>query len=60
MIYYLCQFDYGYEGQFYQRSDINGSTVFFDLNGNVLELLAPYGYRIIDDVSVLPAWALNE
>jgi hypothetical protein len=60
MIYYLCEFEYGYEGQFYQIADLsseNGFVRFADLNGNTLELIPPYGAKVIDDNPPLPSWA---
>ena len=29
-IYALCEFNYGYEGQFYQRNDEFGNNAFFN------------------------------
>ena len=49
MKYSKCEFEYGYEGQFYQESDENGLVRFIDLDGNTLELTPPYGYYIIED-----------
>ena len=46
--YFLCQFEYGYEGFLYQEI-LNGNLLrYVDVNGNTLELIAPYGYKIID------------
>lgn len=49
--YTLCQFDYGYEGTFYQESGTNGEGLirFVDLVGNTLNLEGEYGYNVIDD-----------
>lgn len=57
--YTLCQFDYGYNGTFYQISGLNGEGLirFADLDGNTLELIPPYGYVVIDDNPTLPSWA---
>jgi hypothetical protein len=56
MYYYaLCQFNYGYEGQFYQRNDDFGNTVFFSLTGEILDLVSPYGYFIVE-TNVTPPW----
>lgn len=57
--YTLCQFDYGYNGTFYQISGLNGEGLirFADLDGNTLELVPPYGYVVIDDNPTLPSWA---
>jgi hypothetical protein len=49
MKYSLCEFEYGYDGQFYQESDQNGLVRFIDLNCNTLELIPPYGYYVIED-----------
>jgi hypothetical protein len=37
-IYALCEFNYGYEGQFYQRNDELGITVFFSLTGDIYSI----------------------
>lgn len=57
--YTLCQFEYGYNGTFYQISGLNGEGLirFADLDGNTLELIPPYGYVVIDDNPTLPSWA---
>jgi len=49
--YTLCQFEYGYEGTFYQESGTNGEGLirFVDLDGNILNLEGEYGGFIIDD-----------
>ena len=57
-IYALCEFNYGYEGQFYQRNDELGITIFFSLTGDILDLISPYGYFIVE-TNVTPPWAKN-
>jgi hypothetical protein len=49
--YTLCQFEYGYEGTFYQESGTNeeGLIRFVDLDGNTFNLEGAYGYNVIDD-----------
>ena len=62
MKYSLCQFEYGYEGQFYQICDLNseiGFVKFSDLDGNTLEVVPPYGYYVVEDNIPSPTWALN-
>jgi hypothetical protein len=54
-IYALCEFNYGYQGQFYQRNDELGNTTFFNLTGEMLELVPPYGYFIVE-TNVTPPW----
>ena len=54
--YALCEFEYGYVGKFYQRNDEIGNTEFFSLVGDVLELIPPYGYFIVE-TNVTPPWA---
>ena len=49
MKYCLCEFEYGYEGQFYQESDGNGFIRFIDLNCNTLEVIPPYGCFIVEE-----------
>jgi len=53
--YTLCEFEYGYVGQFYQRNDEAGNTVFFSLAGDILELISPYGYYVVE-TDVIPPW----
>lgn len=55
-IYALCEFEYGYVGEFYQRNDELGNTTFFSLVGDLLILESPYGYHIIES-NVTPPWA---
>jgi hypothetical protein len=57
--YTLCQFEYGYEGTFYQESGTNGEGLirFVDLDGNTLNLEGEYGYVVIDDNPPRPTWA---
>ena len=58
-IYTLCQFEYGYEGTFYQESGMNGEGLirFTDLEGNTLNLEGNYGYNVIDNNPERPTWA---
>ena len=56
MEYYLCEFEYGYEGQFYQVVD-NGNLIgYVDLNNNQLILEGSYGYNVINTEPVIPSW----
>lgn len=54
-IFALCVFEYGYSGHFYQRNDEYGNTSFFDLYGNTLDLIPPYGYFIMES-DIIPPW----
>ena len=54
--YYLCRFEYGYEGQFYQVSDHGTVIGYVDLNNNPLSLEGSYGYNIINNEPVIPSW----
>lgn len=55
--YYLCEFEYGYEGQMYQEVS-NGQVIrYTDLNGNTLTLEGSYGYSVIDINPEKPSWA---
>jgi hypothetical protein len=56
--YTLCQFEYGYEGTFYQESGLNGEGLirFVDLDGNSLNLEGEYGYFVKDDNPPKPSW----
>lgn len=56
MEYYLCEFEYGYEGQFYQVV-VDGNVVdYVDLNNNHIDLEGSYGYKIIGQEPVVPKW----
>jgi hypothetical protein len=54
--YNLCEFEYGYSGQFYQCSDEWGNPSYVDLSGNEIILEGEYGYVIIE-VNVIPNWS---
>jgi hypothetical protein len=58
-IYTLCQFEYGYEGTFYQECGSNGEGLYryVDLDGNTLNLEGEYGYFVIDNNTPKPSWA---
>lgn len=46
--YYLCEWNYGYTGQFYQEVE-NGIVVrFVDLNGAELPVAENFGYDVIN------------
>lgn len=53
--YNLCEFNYGYEGQFYQKVDGNGFVTYVSLIGEDIQLVGEYGYFIIG-VNVIPPW----
>ena len=54
--YYLCEFEYGYDGKFYQEVS-NGQVIrYVDLNGNALNLEGAYGYKVIDINPEIPNW----
>jgi hypothetical protein len=56
MEYYLCEFEYGYTGQFYQVVD-NGYVIgYVDLEGNQLILDGSYGYNLIASEPIIPSW----
>lgn len=56
MTYYLCEFNYGYSGQFYQVS-VNGDVInYVDLDGNQIILEGSYGYNVIVFEPVTPTW----
>ena len=66
MFYYiLCEFEYGYSGQFYQEVDSNGYVVrMTDLDGNTLYFAqlgepyyTPYGANVVDANPEKPNWA---
>jgi len=56
LVYYLCEFNYGYIGQFYQVLE-NGNVVdYVDLNNNKLTLEGSYGYFIVNTEPAIPSW----
>lgn len=55
--YYLCEFEYGYEGQFYQEISNNQVVRYTDLDGNTITLEGVYGCRIINVNPERPVWA---
>lgn len=56
MEYYLCEFNYGYTGQFYQVVD-NGNVVgYVDLDNNELILEGSYGYDLVGKEPITPYW----
>ncbi len=56
--YILCEFEYGYTGQFYQEID-NGQVIRnTDLDGNTLVLENAYGAYVIDPEPPRPIWAI--
>ena len=55
--YYLCEFEYGYEGQFYQELSNSQLVRYADLNGNTITLEGVYGCRIIDMNPERPVWS---
>lgn len=57
--YALCQFDYGYSGTFYQESGGGQCLRFLNALGQPLNLIPPYGYKIINSNPTLPLWALT-
>lgn len=56
MTYYLCEFEYGYEGQFYQLSEDGNVIKYVDLNGLELFLEGSYGYKLVTNEPVTPSF----
>ena len=55
--YILCEFEYGYTGQFYQEIE-NGTVIRnTDLTGTTLVLENAYGAFVIDAEPTQPSWA---
>lgn len=57
MEYILCEFDYGYEGQFYQILSGGSVVRYTDLDGNTLTLEGSYGCYVINPTPEKPVWA---
>jgi hypothetical protein len=56
--YILCEFEYGYTGQFYQEID-NGNVIRnTDLLGNTLILEGAYGAFVVNSEISAPDWAI--
>lgn len=56
MEYYICEFEYGYTGQFYQVV-VDGNVVgYVDLENNQLTLEGSYGYKLISTDPITPTW----
>lgn len=56
--YILCDFEYGYEGLFYQEVDEYGNVVrMTDLDGNTLDPVGSYGAFVVDAYPPRPIWA---
>jgi hypothetical protein len=56
MEYYLCEFEYGYTGQFYQVVSDGNVVGYVDLDNNQLTLEGAYGYRLVSGEPVMPYW----
>jgi hypothetical protein len=56
LVYYLCEFEYGYTGQFYQEVQDGYVIRLLDLTGNVLNTEGSYGYYLLDKEPVTPTW----
>lgn len=56
--YILCDFEYGYEGLFYQKVDELGNLVeMLDELGNVIDPVGSYGAFVVDPFPPTPSWA---
>jgi hypothetical protein len=59
--YILCEFEYFYEGNFYQEIDNGGNVIrMTDMDGSTLDLdiAIPYGAKVINDNPIRPVWAI--
>lgn len=59
--YILCEFEYGYDGNFYQEIDNGGNLIrMTDMDGSTLDLdiTIPYGAKVINDNPTRPIWAI--
>jgi hypothetical protein len=54
MEYYLCEFEYGYVGQFYMVVENGYAIKYVDLFGNDMLLEPPYGYNMVIRDPVTP------
>ena len=46
--YYLCEFEYGASGQFYQEIQNGNVLRLVNLDGSNVNIEGPYGYDVID------------
>lgn len=56
--YILCEFEYGYDGQFYQEIEYGNVVRNTDLLGNTLILENAYGAFVIEPEPMIPSWAI--
>ena len=64
--YILCEFEYGYNGNFYQEINENGIVIrMTDLDGSTLDIpqagednYIPYGAKVLNDNPKRPIWAI--
>ncbi len=56
--YILCDFEYGYDGLFYQKVNELGLVVeMLDVDGNVIDPTGSYGAFVVDANPPTPSWA---
>jgi len=56
--YILCDFEYGYEGFFYQKVNELGLVVeMLDVDGNAIDPNGSYGAFVVDANPPIPSWA---
>lgn len=56
--YILCEFEYGYQGLFYQKVNEQGQVVeMLDESGNIIYPVGSYGAFVVDPVPPVPSWA---
>lgn len=52
-VYYLCEFEYGGEGNFYLVAENGVVQYLVNTDGTSLELSSAYGYILIDPIGVI-------
>lgn len=59
--YILCEFEYGYQGLFYQKVNEQGLVVeMLDELGNLIYPVGSYGAFVVDPFPSTPSWAESD
>lgn len=56
-IYYLCEFEYGNTGQFYQEVENGSVSRLINLDGSDLIIEEPYGYFLVSSEPIINPFA---
>jgi hypothetical protein len=56
-VYYLCEFEYGSTGQFYQEVENGTVTRLINLDSSDLTIEEPYGYFLVSSEPIINPFA---